>query len=307
VPSVVITAPRPEWPDPGILRSIGAAGSPSRILILNGKGRSFAADQRGGQFSLKWIPRGRALYRTPDATHILSGDAWLLLNEGQDYELQFLDRAATESFCLFFSPPLLRDVQAGLALSDDAVIEGDVSSSAAGPPEFPEIVFRPDAALLEVCRAMRAGYPLAERSAAEIEETLLMLLGGLIATTARHRGLALRVPAAKPATRHALLRRLQRACDAIEDAPDRILDLDTLAAASGLSKFHLVRLFKAILGRTPLHYARECKVERAKALLRDDSRTIGNIAWALGYDSQSAFGRVFRRHTGLTPRAHRRL
>ena len=80
-------------------RSYGPASSASHIGILNGFARDFTAVNRDGAFSLKWIPRGAARYHVDRVQHRLEGDKVLLLQAGQPYEVEFLDRRGSESFC----------------------------------------------------------------------------------------------------------------------------------------------------------------------------------------------------------------
>jgi AraC-like DNA-binding protein len=120
-----------------------------------------------------------------------------------------------------------------------------------------------------------------------------------------HRRLAERIPAKRPATRRRLLCQLQRAREMIEDCEGRPPDLTELAQASFLSKFHLLRLFAETFGATPQEYAKRCRVERAKSLLRHSPLSIALVAEKLGYESQSAFAKLFQRHVGMTPRAFR--
>jgi AraC family transcriptional regulator len=102
-----------------------------------------------------------------------------------------------------------------------------------------------------------------------------------------------------------LLGRLQRAREMIEDRIDRPPTLDELAQASCLSKFHLLRLFAATFERSPTQYAEQCRLERARQLLLRTRQPVGRIAEKLGYESQSAFARMFRRRLGMTPSAYR--
>ena len=56
---------------------------------------------------------------------------------------------------------------------------------------------------------------------------------------------------------------------------------------------------------TPSGYATAQRMERAQAMLKNTSLTAAAIAQAIGYESDSAFLRAFRRHTGTTPAAYR--
>src|SRR5262245_64006081 len=95
-------------------RSYGPPACAREITVLNGFARHFSTCEARGAFSLKWIPRGAARYAVDRVEHKLTGDKVLLLHPGQPYEIEFLDRNGTESFCLFFSEPLLEEALASL-------------------------------------------------------------------------------------------------------------------------------------------------------------------------------------------------
>jgi AraC-like DNA-binding protein len=252
----------------------------------------FIAREQVGAHSLKWIPRGAARYTVDRVHHYLARDKILLLDATQSYEVEFLDRSRTESFCLFFSNALMREASTEPTL---------VSTTG----ELADFVFAPPPELSSAMWALKQNLARADVMLAAFEEKLLSVLAMTVTLGAEHRRLAERVPARRAATRRRLLFQLQRAHDMIEDCVERAPDLMQLAAASGLSKFHLLRLFAETFGAMPLEYAQRRRVERAKDLLRHSRRPIGRIAETLGYESQSAFARTFRRHTRTTPRAFR--
>ncbi len=275
----------------------------SNITVLNGHARG--NDLRGdphGAFSVKWIPRGRAVYRVQGASHALAGDRMVILNQAQPYELEFIDRAGSESLCAFFSNDLVAQAWSDLSRPDLAA-DGE-PAGAANIPQFPDIVFRPDTAVTKTLAGLRESYGSGEPSALAVEETLLELLSGLVGAAQGHRTLAARIPAVKPSTRRLLAARVQRARELIEDSAEEP-SLDDLSHASALSKFHLLRLFKAAFGCTPSAYAGRLRMEGARGLLRATSMTVTEIGQALGYESAGAFIRAFRRHFGVTPQAIR--
>src|SRR5262245_6640314 len=85
------------------------------------------------------------------------------------------------------------------------------------------------------------------------------------------------------------------------------LSLRCLAHEIGLSPHHFARLFKASYGTTPHQYVQTLRIEAAvEALRRDDTVSIGEIALAHGFASQSHMTEVMRRRLGVTPGALRR-
>jgi AraC-like DNA-binding protein len=273
-------------------RSFGRRENDPAITVLNGMARRFVAREQNGAYSLKWIPRGVARYSVDRVHHYLAGDKLLLLDAGQPYEVEFLDSSGTESFCLFFSDALRCEASTNAAAGRETA-------------QFADMVFAPPPDLRAALRALRQNLTRADVVLAAFEEKLLGVLARTVALGAEHRRLVERVPAKRAATRRRLLSRLQRAREMIEDCAERPPDLAQLAEVSALSKFHLLRLFGETFGATPLEYAQRRRVERAKHLLRHSRLSIARIAETLGYESQSAFARTFRRHTATTPRAFR--
>jgi AraC family transcriptional regulator len=99
---------------------------------------------------------------------------------------------------------------------------------------------------------------------------------------------------------------MRRVLDYIDAQLTDELGLVELAAIAGLSPHHFVEAFKVSVGKPPHRFVMERRVQRALELLRDDDRTIAEIAHAAGFSSQSHLTANFRRVTGLTPGRFRR-
>jgi AraC family transcriptional regulator len=108
-------------------------------------------------------------------------------------------------------------------------------------------------------------------------------------------------PTASPLPRHLLQRVLERMHDLVAD-----LDLQTLAAESGCSRSHFLRMFEAATGRTPHRYVQQLRLERAQELIRKGSTPLIDIAALCGFASHAHMSRVFRQLLGVTPSQYRR-
>jgi AraC-like DNA-binding protein len=84
------------------------------------------------------------------------------------------------------------------------------------------------------------------------------------------------------------------------------IDLTGAARIAGLSPYHFLRLFSRVLGVTPHQYLVRARLRRAARLLADDTRSITDIAFDVGFGDLSNFVRTFRRAAGVSPRAFRR-
>ena len=102
-----------------------------------------------------------------------------------------------------------------------------------------------------------------------------------------------------------LLRRLLRAKDHMDAAPQENWPISRLARASGTSEAYFARSFRDAFGIPPHRYLLTRRVERAAALLRDTNLPILEIALQTGWQSLGTFGRTFRDVTGESPSALR--
>lgn len=85
------------------------------------------------------------------------------------------------------------------------------------------------------------------------------------------------------------------------------LDVETLAAAVSLSKYHFIKKYKALTGTTPINHFIHLKIERACHLLDVTTKGINEIAWAVGYEDAYYFSRIFKKSMGISPTEYRRL
>jgi len=76
--------------------------------------------------------------------------------------------------------------------------------------------------------------------------------------------------------------------------------LDDIASEVFLSRFHFIRLFKKMYGRTPHQYMVAVRIMNAKTLLRAGV-PVAETCFAIGFDSITTFTGLFRRMTGSTP------
>jgi AraC family transcriptional regulator len=79
------------------------------------------------------------------------------------------------------------------------------------------------------------------------------------------------------------------------------ISLGTLAALTGLTSYHFLRLFKQSTGETPLQFIIRSRMERAKKLLAATRVSVTDVALDVGYESVSHFITLFKRQTGVTP------
>lgn len=91
------------------------------------------------------------------------------------------------------------------------------------------------------------------------------------------------------------------------DAWDSDLSLAALAREGCYSQSHLIEVFEEITGTTPHHFLASLRIQRAKELLLQTTRTVTDIALEVGYQSFPTFSRTFKDYVGLPPADFRKL
>jgi AraC-like DNA-binding protein len=104
----------------------------------------------------------------------------------------------------------------------------------------------------------------------------------------------------------ALLRRLCCARDLLRDWEDSPRSVSAVARATGFSRFHFIRLFKAVFGETPHQYRSRAQIEQAKHLLILTDWSVTEVCMALGFSSLGSFSALFSRRVGMSPSAFQR-
>ena len=84
------------------------------------------------------------------------------------------------------------------------------------------------------------------------------------------------------------------------------LDVEGLAREAGVSRSVLGERFAAHIGEPPMRYCARWRMRMAANLLREGKQSTANVAYAVGFNSEAAFNRAFKRATGSPPAAWRK-
>jgi AraC-like DNA-binding protein len=153
-----------------------------------------------------------------------------------------------------------------------ASVEYALAISSGAVPTDPISTRLPELLLIEILRLHLASAPAAEH-------------GWLN---------ALRDPALAPAL----------AC--LHSAPERDWTVAELAHEAAVSRSLLDQRFREVLGLSPIRYLTEWRMHLAEELVASSDLSVAQIARRVGYDSQEAFSRAFKRRTGAAPTVARR-
>ncbi|WP_354567432.1 AraC family transcriptional regulator [Glaciihabitans sp. UYNi722] len=99
---------------------------------------------------------------------------------------------------------------------------------------------------------------------------------------------------------------IARAIAAMNDDPGSPWTVESLAHIARASRSAFAERFHEVVGDPPARYLARIRMDRAKELLRREQLSVAETALRLGYGSEAAFSRAFRRYTGASPALWRR-
>jgi AraC-like DNA-binding protein len=98
---------------------------------------------------------------------------------------------------------------------------------------------------------------------------------------------------------------LAPALQAFHDRPAEAWTVASLATRAGVSRALFAKRFTKLMGRPPLAYLTECRMDEAETLLTDTDLSIAQIGRSVGYADAFGFSAAFKRHKGLSPSTFR--
>jgi AraC family transcriptional regulator len=110
----------------------------------------------------------------------------------------------------------------------------------------------------------------------------------------------------KPDTRSFYEVAVRKVAEAVAADLDRALDLDELARTAAMSPFHFHRVFRGMIGETPLSLQRRLRLERAASALLETDEPVTTVAFSAGYETHESFTRAFRFAYDAAPSEFRR-
>lgn len=224
---------------------------------------------------------------------LLTDELAVLINawEHHAYEHSAPPGEKTLILALYIEPAWLAEFQRSLALSGH-------------PRFFPMSSVRLTATTRKIAEEFVLELWWADEvSPRRLEELLFNLIIAVIQSYSGWRDLSSLLKAKPPV---AMDPRVRQAIALMKQDVAHDLDVDHLAASTGLSRAHFFTLFQRDTQVTPLVYANVLRFEDAVRRLTQSSEPVGDVAHDLGFSAPSHFSRFFRSHLGITPSDYRR-
>ena len=92
----------------------------------------------------------------------------------------------------------------------------------------------------------------------------------------------------------------------IHQNPEQDWTVQSLASKVAMSRSAFASRFMRLVGEPPLSYVTRWRMQKAAGMLREGKQTLAEVAAQVGYDSEAAFSKAFKRAVGSAPGAYRR-
>jgi AraC-like DNA-binding protein len=101
-------------------------------------------------------------------------------------------------------------------------------------------------------------------------------------------------------------KRIAKALQHLHNKPDTAWTLEKMAEEIGMSRAAFAKRFKELVGQPMFEYLTRLRVQRAKELLQETKLPLYEVASRVGYESDLAFTKTFKKHAGITPTRYRK-
>ncbi|MDK4525464.1 AraC family transcriptional regulator [Kingella kingae] len=101
-------------------------------------------------------------------------------------------------------------------------------------------------------------------------------------------------------------KRLRAVVQAVSHAPEQTWSVEDMTQIAHVSRAQLMRLFKAQMQTSPHTFVNMMRLQKGAYLLRQSQDAVLSVALAVGFQSETHFGKAFKKHYGCTPGQYRK-
>lgn len=254
--------------------------------------------QGDGQLSIKTFSNGKAYYKTTQGHFAVVESRYLLLNEGS-YSITIENDREVESFCLFFKDGFAEEVANTLDRTTDTLLSDPFK-----PSErigFFEKTYDRNPVLSAEMTNLKRKLPLLGKDPLWLDEQYYKIMQTVLHIHRKTVRDVHSLKALRPSTREEIYRRICIAHDFIQAYYDQPLKLSEIARVACLSPNHLLRSYVDVYSKTPHQHITEFRLSRAKLLLSNPEFSLTDIAFAIGFQQQASFSKMFKQYAGISP------
>jgi AraC family transcriptional regulator len=266
-------------------------------VILNVNTTNICRDNIRGPFSIFMNVKGESSVEIDGRRNSIRQEFFFISNHDQYYTLEVDRKQETETFNIHFGEYFVDQVWQSLVLREDQLLDNHFQVPMQAMAFHNRLVLKSNAMMSTIKSVRQKDLSTSVHFEQKLEELIRIVLDEELEL----RKLTQRIPTIKSSTKKEILKRLTLSTDFIYSNYTRNVSLEEIAAASCLSKFHFLRLFKTAFNKTPGEFIDELRIKKALELIRNSKLGIAQIAANIGYTNSSSFSRMFKNRVGRYP------
>jgi len=275
-------------------------------IIFNALSTDKHCDDHVGCLSIKTVLCGEERYGTNNRHWTVRRGQFLILNDSQNYSCHIDRNVTARTVSIFFKKDFATQVFHDVLQKEQDSLDNPFGNDGL-PPEFFQTLIDIDPLLQSQLTSLMCTLDEVGFDQDKTDECLIFILLHLIQVHKSESKKSMEVKALRASTRMEVYKRLCIAKDLLHSNYMDKQDLQSIGRTAGLSVPQLVRQFKSVFKVTPHQYLMRIRLQRATELLMNQTdRSIQAIAWKIGFENPSAFGRAFKSMYGVVPGQYHR-
>ena len=263
--------------------------------------KQLQSGQHIARLSVRAVLNGYHYYKTGGNDRVVKKDNYLIVNQGQTWESAIESETPVEAIVIAFHPDFLTAATDSLT-TKTAVLLDNPFNSTTKEVNFFENTYPNDPQTQQLFLQFKKHILEGSKEEMIFEQLYFDLFKNIFETHHTVGNQSLLIPSKKVAVKKELFQRLGIAKDYMMAHLGEKLTVANISSVAALSPYHFIRLFKAVYQLSPHQFLTQERMKLAHYLLQSSTKTIQEICYDVGFDNHSAFGRVFKKQFGITPR-----
>lgn len=267
-------------------------------VVIKARSKQIDYPEHWGVLSLKMVLDGHESYLVDGNEYKLNENTFLILNHDQYYSSFINEKEESESLTLHFTKKFEEEI-VNYFNKGDRVLDNPETP---GQPEFKQTVHHFTKRMKGLKMHLSDIIGDFTNNIQSVEELFYDLYAEILYEQGNLMKKKDNIDVIKNSTRDEIFKRTIAARDYIESfyyKPD--LDLNELASVSCMNRFHLLRCFKKLYGKTPYQYLKKIRFVRAHNLLQTGRYSVTDVVEMCGYNDPSSFNKSFKNTYGVNP------
>ncbi len=290
-----------QFPDINLVRNLRndvseGGGNAWMNVALNVRCREVSRTGVESPYSLFLNVKGHSFCSVNGHQYRIETDNFLLTQPGDQYDLIVDNIHQTEIFNIHINKEFFEGFVNSFIRSADSLLS-DPYQAKTSNKLFTQLYQKDDRINSLIARLGESGADETERFDAILAEIMLHVLS----ENEQVKLAASRLPLVSRVGQGELFARLAMAKDYMHSNYASPLNLDELCRETAMSKFHFMRMFKALYGCSPYQYLTGVRMQKAAALLKTSGCSINEISDLLGFEYPNSFIKSFQKNYGIAP------